>query len=265
MFPNIEVKVLVFTAYARGSVCYLKSDGCSLQPSDYSGIERPEFSFSDTCLSSWYNVHQQNLFVQPREFQGSTDRYPDLSCWLHFPEIKFSDTRALWSTCSNTVLGAVLLWFVRSRVVHLLTNESQTIFQNMYPWAESCTPAQDWNVLAVQRERHFALVVKRGSEEHKFPNWTCRRKFSASECNYPNWITARILEFNNTLCSCKSTRGSLMTASGQQASHHVSKIDINQIRSVDISVCHITNIADGLWLQPSGSGRNRDKQPGKRQ
>lgn len=44
-----------------------------------------------------------------------------------------------------------------------------------------------------------------------------------------------------------------MTASGQQASHHMSKTDIKQIRSVGISVCRVTQIfLDGLWLQPSG-------------
>lgn len=64
----------------------------------------------------------------------------------------------------------MFLWFSRSHVVHLLTNESQSIFQNVYPWAESRTPAQVWNVLAIQHGRHFALVVKRGSEEQKFPN-----------------------------------------------------------------------------------------------
>lgn len=41
-----------------------------------------------------------------------------------------------------------------------------------------------------------------------------------------------------------------MTTSGQRASHRISKVDIKQIRSIDISVFHITQIfLDGLWLQ----------------
>lgn len=66
---------------------------------------------------------------------------------------------------------------------------------------------------------------------------------------------ARILEFIIPSALAKTAIGSLMTASGQQASHHISKIDIKQIRSVDILVFHITQMfLDGLWLQPSGSG-----------
>lgn len=116
----------------------------------------------------------------------------------------------------------MFLWFSRSHVGHLLTNESQSILQNVYPWAESRSPAQGWNVLAIQRERHFAPVVKRGSEEQKFPNWNCRGKFSAVECNYPIWNMARILELIIPSALAKNAIGSLMTTSGQRASHRIS-------------------------------------------
>lgn len=68
---------------------------------------------------------------------------------------------------------------------------------------------------------------------------------------------ARILELIIPSALAKSAIGSLMTTSGQRASHHISKIDIKQIRSVGISVFHITQIfLDSLWPQPSGSGGN---------
>lgn len=64
----------------------------------------------------------------------------------------------------------MFLWFSRSHVLHLLPNESQSIWQNVYPWAESPSPAQGWNVLAIQLKQHFSLVVKTGSEEQEFSN-----------------------------------------------------------------------------------------------
>lgn len=48
------------------------------------------------------------------------------------------------------------------------------------------------------------------------------------ECNYPNWSMARILELIIPSALAKSVIGALMTASGQQASHHISKTDIKQ-------------------------------------
>lgn len=69
------------------------------------------------------------------------------------------------------------------------------------------------------------------------------------ECNYPNWNMARILELIIPSALAKSAVRSLMTASGQQASHLISEIDINQIKSVGISVFRTTQIfLDGLWL-----------------
>lgn len=67
----------------------------------------------------------------------------------------------------------MFLWFSRSHLVHLFANKSQSILQNVGPWAESRTQAQGWNMLSIQRERHFALVVRRGREEQKFPHGNC--------------------------------------------------------------------------------------------
>lgn len=81
--------------------------------------------------------------------------------------------------------------------------------------------------------------------------------FSAGEYNYPNWNMARILELIIPSALAKRAIGTLMTASGQRASYHISNTDIKQIRSVDISDIHVTQaFLDGLWLQPSGSGGN---------
>lgn len=268
--PIQKLKVLVFTIYFQ-KIHLLPKTSWTLGSTKWllrcrkAWILHLSQIYSYTRLSSWSIAHQQNFFVQPGEFQGSIDRHPDLSCWLRSPEVKSSNTWVLWSTCAIAEAGAVVLWFSRWHVVHLLTNESQSILQNVYPWAESRTPARRWNVLAIQCERHFALVVKRGSEEQKFPNWNCRGKFSAIECNYPNWNMARILELIVPSALAKSAIGSLMTASGQQASHHISRMHIKQIRSVGISVFRITQIfLDGLWPQPSGSGGNLVKQRGRR-
>lgn len=149
----------------------------------------------------------------------------------------------------------MFLWFSRSHVLHLLPNEPQSIWQNVYPWDETPSPAQGWNVLAIQHEQHFTPVVKTGSEEQEFFNWNCRGNFSAVEFNYPNWNMARILEFIIPSALAKSTIGSLMISSGQWASHHISKMDINQkcgYFSSDITQIYF----HGHWLQPSGSGGN---------
>lgn len=68
---------------------------------------------------------------------------------------------------------------------------------------------------------------------------------------------ARILELIIPSALAKRAMGTLMTASGQRASYHISNTDIKQIRSVDISDIHVTQaFLDGLWLRPSGSGGN---------